>query len=115
MGRGSEIGAVLVAAPDLAVWAGCLAQRIAATPTYYQGHEDVPEDAALALVEALKPEDLRRFADALLEVVPGLAERMTDAVLTELCEEIARREDPKHAHATVELVKAIEQDWRNQA
>ena len=104
-----------MAAPDLSVWAGCLARRIATTPTDYQGHEDVPEDAALALVEALEPEDLRRFADALLEAVPGLAERMTDVVLTDLAEEIARRDDPKYVHATVELIRQIENDWRNDA
>lgn len=104
-----------MAAPDLNLWAGCLARQIATTPTSTCGHENVPENAALALVEALEPEDLRRFADALLEVVPGLAERMTDVVLTELKEEIARREDPAYSFATVRLIEDIENDWRNDA
>lgn len=58
---------------------------------------------------------LAAFVDELLTLEPGLAERFADAVLTDLKEEIARREDPKHSHATITLIKAIEQDWRNQA
>ncbi|MDP9484679.1 MAG: hypothetical protein M3Q49_02605 [Actinomycetota bacterium] len=60
-------------------------------------------------------EYLVRFVDELLTLEPGLAERMTDAVLTDLAEEIARREDPKHAHATIELIRQIEEEWRRDA
>ena len=101
--------------PDLEGWAERLADEIGRTPTNYQGHPDVPEDAAIALVNALDPEDLRRLTDALLEAAPGLAGRFTDMVLTELCEDVARREDPKHAHATVALIQNIAEDWRNNA
>lgn len=104
-----------MAAPDLSLWAGCLARRIATTPTSTCGHEHVPENAALALVETLEPEHLERLVDALLEAAPGLAERMTDVVLGELKEEIARREDPKYAHAAVELIRQIENDWRQES
>ena len=101
--------------PDLEGWAGRLADEIRRTPTDYQGHPDVPEDAALALVNALEPEDLRRLTSALLEVAPGLVERVTHRVLEELCEEVARHEDPKHSDATITLIKTIENDWRNDA
>ena len=101
--------------PDLGEWAGCLADKIGRTPTNYQGHPDVPEDAAVALVEALDPEDLGRFADALLDAAPGLAERVSGMVLTDLAEEVARREDPHFVHATVELIAQIQADWRQQA
>ncbi len=104
-----------MAAPDMVVWAKYLARRTAATPTDYQGHEDVPEDAALALVEALEPGDLARLCDALLEAAPGFAERVTSWVLEELCEEVARCEDGRYAHATITLIKTIEEKWRRHA
>ena len=101
--------------PDLGEWAEGLADEIRRTPTNYQGHPDVPEDAALALVNALDSEHLDRFCDALLEAAPGFAERVSDMVLDGLKEEIARREDSRHSHAAIELIRQIEQDWRNQA
>lgn len=55
------------------------------------------------------------LTDELFQLVPGLREHFADTVLAELCEDVARREDPKHAHATVELVTQIQTDWRNQS
>ncbi len=104
-----------MAAPDMVVWAKYLARRIATTPTDFQGHEDVPEDAALALVEALEPGDLARLCDALLEAAPGLREHFSDLLLTELKEEIVRQEDGRHSRATVTLIEQIEEDWRRDA
>ncbi len=104
-----------MAALDMMVWAKYLARRTAASPTDYQGHEDVPEDAALALVEALEPGDLRRLCDALLEAAPGFAERVTDAVLGDLKEEMNRRtEYGEFGGTAAELVEEIEADWRQQ-
>ena len=60
-------------------------------------------------------EYLVRFTDELLTLDPGLKEHLSDLLLTELKEEVARREDSHHAHATVELISQIEQDWRQQA
>jgi hypothetical protein len=34
-------------------------------------------------------------------------------LLSELKEEIATREDPKYAHATITLIESIEAKWRN--
>jgi hypothetical protein len=105
-----------MAAPDMVVWAKYLARRTAATPTDYQGHEDVPEDAALALVEALEPGDLARLCDALLEAAPGFAERVTDAVLGDLKEEIAREtETGGFGGSPVELVEQIQAEWEAQS
>ncbi len=102
--------------PDLAVWAGYLARRIATTPTDFQGHLDVPEEAALALVEALEPEDLRRFTDVLLEAAPGFAERVADLVLDDLKEEIARKmETGEFGGSPVELVEEIQAKWEREA
>ena len=58
---------------------------------------------------------LAAFLDELLVLEPGLREHFSDMLLTELKEEIARREDSQHAHATIELISQIEQDWRNDA
>ncbi|PLS81217.1 MAG: hypothetical protein CYG60_26015 [Actinobacteria bacterium] len=105
-----------MAAPDLAVWAKYLARRIVNTPTDYQGHEDVPEDAALALVEALEPGDLDRLTDALLEAAPGFAERVADAVLGDLKEDIARKmETGEFGGSPVELIEQIQAKWEREA
>lgn len=105
-----------MAAPDLKLWAGYLARRIAATPTDHQGHEDVPEDAALVLVGTLEPGDLDRLADALLEAAPGLMERLADTVLGDLKEDIARKtEEGGFGGTATELVEEIEEDWRRDA
>lgn len=60
-------------------------------------------------------EYLARFVDELFVLEPGLAERLTDTVLTDLAEEVARREDSHFAHATVELIAQIQTEWRNDA
>ncbi len=96
-------------APDLAVWAKYLARRVATTPTNFQGHEDIPEEAALALVEALEPEDLRRFTDALLEATPGFAERVADLVLDDLVGELQDHEE------TVDLIEQVREKWEQEA
>jgi hypothetical protein len=49
----------------------------------------------------------------LFELVPGIRHHFSDALLTELKEEIARREDPKYAHATITLIETVEAKWRN--
>ncbi len=93
----------------MVVWAKYLARRIATTPTDYQGHPDVPEEAAVALVGALEPEDLARLCDTLLEAAPGFAERVTDAVLDDLADELRDHE------ATVDLIERASEKWRNDA
>ena len=42
-----------------------------------------------------------------------IRERFSDELLGELKEEIAQREDPRYAHATITLIEQIENDWRN--
>ena len=49
----------------------------------------------------------------LFGLVPGLRERFSDSLLSELKEEIAQREDPKYAHATITLIESIEADWKS--
>lgn len=79
-----------------------------------------PETLAYQLSEAFADqkgdaaqEYLVRFVDELLVLDPGVKEHFVDTLLGELKEEVARRENPKYVHATIELIKAIEQDWRN--
>ncbi len=91
--------------PDLEGWAEKLAHEVRVTPTNYQGHPDVPEDAAVALVEALDPEDLRRLTDALLEAAPGFAERVADLVLDDLVGELQDHEE------TVGLIEQAREKW----
>ncbi len=63
-----------------------------------------------------EPEEyLERFVDELFVLEPGLKERFSDQLLTELKEEILRREDNRHVHAVITLIETIEQDWRNHA
>ena len=95
--------------PDLNSWAEKLADEVRRTPTNYQGHPDVPEDAAVALVDALGPDDLRRLTDALLEAAPGFAERVTDLVLDDLADELQDHEE------TVGLIEQAREKWRNDA
>ena len=92
-------------------WAERLADEIRRTPTDFQGHEDVPEDSALALIDALELEHLDRFADALLEAAPGLMERVAGQVLGELVEELHRR----GAKEAAQTVMEIEADWEQEA
>ena len=82
-----------------------------------------PETLAYQLSKAVADERgdenaqayLAAFVDELFVLEPGLAERFADMLLTDLKEEIDRHEDSKYAHATIELIRQIEQDWRNQA
>ncbi len=80
-----------------------------------------PETMAYALSEHVadaepEPEEyLRRFVDELFKLEPGLREHFADTVLTELCEEVARKEDPKHSRAVVALIESIEEQWRQQS
>lgn len=102
--------------PDLEGWAEGLADEIRRTPTDFQGHEDVPEDAALALVNALDPEDLARLCDALLETAPGFAERVSGMVLDTLKEDVARETETGGFGGTpVELIEEIQAKWAQEA
>ena len=56
---------------------------------------------------------LTELVEELMLLYPAARQHFSDALLTELKEEIARREDPKHSHATIELITRIENDWRN--
>lgn len=58
---------------------------------------------------------LVRFMERLFEREPGLRQHFSDALLGELTEEIARREDSRHSRAVVALIEEIEADWRNDA
>jgi hypothetical protein len=50
----------------------------------------------------------------LFGLVPGLRERFSDRLMEELMEEVVRREDSRHAHATITLMQNIQTDWRNE-
>ncbi|MGI8859103.1 MAG: hypothetical protein ACR2HO_02965 [Rubrobacteraceae bacterium] len=65
------------------------------------GEEEVVEDYFKTLVEEL------------MALCPAVRGHFVETFLGELKEEVARREDPKHSHATVELITRIENDWRN--
>ena len=56
---------------------------------------------------------LAEVVGELMLFCPGVKERFGDGLLSELKEEIVRKEDPKHSHATVTLIEEIENDWRN--
>ncbi len=56
---------------------------------------------------------LAEVVGELMLLCPGLKDRFSDELLGELKEEIARREDPKHSHATITLIESIEDEWRN--
>jgi hypothetical protein len=79
-----------------------------------------PETLAYTLVEhahATDPEPqeyLTRVVAELFGIEPAVRQRFMDLLVTDLKEEIVRREDPKYARATVELIERIEQDWRNE-
>jgi len=92
---------------NLPRWGGILRGRIVTD----KQDEDSTVEAALALVEVLEPEYAERLAEALVETVPGMAERLTGRVLEDLCEEIVRREDSTHSHSIVELITNIQNDW----
>jgi hypothetical protein len=56
---------------------------------------------------------LIRVVEEVLELEPGVRQRLSDLLLTELKEEIARREDPRLSRATIALIETIEDEWRN--
>ena len=76
---------------------------------------------AYTLVEHLADEHGDDDAQAyLIEVVeevmlldPGVKEHVVDAVLADLKEDIARREDSRYSHAIVQLIAQIQTDWSN--
>jgi hypothetical protein len=56
---------------------------------------------------------LAEMVGELMLLCPGIKDRFSDELLGELKEEIASREDPKYAHATITLIETIEDEWRN--
>ncbi len=56
---------------------------------------------------------LAEVVGELMLLCPAVRERFADQLLGELKEEIARREDPRYAHATITLIDEIEDEWRN--
>ena len=84
------------------------------------GEERVdPETMALTFSEHVADTEadpdgyLAAFAEELLTLEPALRQHLSDLLLTDLKEEIVRRDDSKYSHATVRLIEDIEQDWRN--
>jgi hypothetical protein len=79
-----------------------------------------PETLAYTLVEHAQDTDpepeafLIRVVAELLGIEPGVRTRFVELLMTDLKEEIARREDARYAHATIALIENIEQDWRNE-
>ena len=55
---------------------------------------------------------LAEVVGELMLLCPAVRERFSDELLGELKEEIARREDPRYAHATITMIEGIETDWR---
>ncbi len=81
-----------------------------------------PEMFAYTLVEHLADEHaegaqayLTAVVDEVMLLEPGVREHFSDLLLEELCEEVARREDPRHSHAIVTLIRDIAEDWRQDA
>jgi hypothetical protein len=78
-----------------------------------------PEVLAPEMVEQLEDERggeavedyLYALVGEVFDLVPGIRERFVDAVLAELCEEVAEREDSRHAHATTTLIQEIQKGW----
>jgi hypothetical protein len=79
-------------------------------------------DFCHALVEDVaSTEGEERLEDYLMEVVaevfelcPAVRQRISDLLLAELKEEVARREDPRHARAVVGLIEEIEEQWKGE-
>jgi hypothetical protein len=74
------------------------------------------DDLQRVLAEALREdsgEAVGSLVELLFELHPGLRERFVDEVLTDLCEQIAQREDPRHSLATVRLIEDIKTHWEN--
>ena len=53
--------------------------------------------------------------DEVMQLCPAAREHFSDLLLTELKEEIVRREDSRHSRAVVGLIEQIENDWSNDA
>ena len=58
---------------------------------------------------------LAEVVGELMLLCPAVRERFADELLSELKEEIARREDPKYSRATIGLIEDIDAKWRNRA
>lgn len=72
------------------------------------------EAAADHFGEAAADEYLFAFVHEILMLEPGVRAHLAGLVLGGLCEEIAVREDPEHAFAAVELIRAIRAAWQNE-
>jgi len=88
------------------------------------GDFELPDAATLAytLSEAVADQEgdekadeyLARFVDEILMLEPSVRGHLVDVVLDDLIEEVCRREDPEHAFAAVELIRAIRTAWANE-
>ncbi len=85
--------------------------------------EGTPDAATFAytLVEHLADEHgdgaqayLIGVVDEVLHLEPAVREHFADALLGELKEAVAEKEDSRYAHATIALIEDIENDWRNE-
>jgi hypothetical protein len=80
-----------------------------------------PETFAYQLVEHVADHVGEDGSDAylattvreVLELAPAAKDAIVADLLTELKEEIAGREDSRYSRATIALVEAIENEWRN--
>lgn len=84
------------------------------------GYERVdPETMALTLSEHVADQEpdpdayLRRFLDELLTLEPGLRQHVSDLVIGDLKEEIARDDTP-FAAACRNAIVNVEERWRNE-
>ena len=79
-----------------------------------------PESLAAALVSHARDNEgeperfLRMVVAEVLGLEPAVRQRFSDLLLTDLKEEIARREDPRHARAVVGLIEEIEDHWKGE-
>jgi hypothetical protein len=82
-----------------------------------------PETLAVTLLEHVEQtvgEDeadaqITRVVAELFGIRPEVCERIVEKLMTDLKEEIARREDPRYSRATIALVQTIEEEWRNRS
>ena len=58
---------------------------------------------------------LAEVVGELMQLCPAIKDGFSGALLGELKEEIAQREDPRYTHATITLIETIENEWRNRA
>jgi len=57
---------------------------------------------------------LVRLIDEVFELEPGVQQHFADTLLADLKEEVARRDDPRHARAVVGLIEEIENHWKGE-